>query len=225
MKKLIVKSFLSFAILLSITNYLLPVIYADQDCSDDLYYIDPDQSFCIHKSEGSLDENNECVYNFQEADTNNCASSNAETDNQPHLSIPSSTDPNTLTTDEQALANLDNGTLPPELAGNVKPETGGNFLTNLINQFLGFLLRQPITFVLRSDLQNQTQIPEEVQPDPSTEPIQRASENLGKDTGIYSINIPDEVQPDKKDPKTRDYEKTYEQSNFPEGIHPITGQN
>lgn len=124
--------------------------------------------------------------------------------------------------DEVAIENLNQGTLPSEIIQEVKPLQKSFFeqLIAFFLKFLGFNPTFPQIFHPRADSAQNAQIPPEIKPT-SQKPNELLPEFLGGSTGIYSISVPKEINQESKN--TRDFEKSYEKGNFPEGITPITG--
>lgn len=203
---------------------ILSPVYADENCPDDLYYPDSDQNACIHKSEGFLDEDDECVYNFEAVEQELCTDYDPSIYNeevsQSENDLPNS---NLLTGDEQALENLSNSTLPSELSDNIElePQNPLSQFIGTVLTLLGFNLNKPAVFIPRSDLQHQAQFPPEVKPSTNPNPYDRANNNLSKDVGVYSIDSPEELKKELK--STREAEDLFNCMNFPcdAGINPF----
>ncbi len=125
--------------------------------------------------------------------------------------------------DEAALGNLVNGTVPEQLAENPPTKLKGIFeiITDFIfNQVLGFRPSFESLFAARADVANNATIPNLLSPSSSSTPLEEVANDLGKNSGIYSLSLPLEVKGDLK--TTRDFERAFERANFPDGVHPIT---
>lgn len=124
--------------------------------------------------------------------------------------------------DENAIENINNGTLPTEISKNIPDNSNiqPSVLDQVINVFgfvIGSIQRLGI-FTFRAGVQHQAEIPTELKPK-SGNILDVATDFLGKKTGVYTINLPKEVLPDKI---LQNFENSYEKANFPEGVNPIT---
>lgn len=132
-----------------------------------------------------------------------------------------------LSPDEQAVEHLNQGLLPPEVNSSIKPQPGLFDFIGKLFSLLGFTPQKPEQLHPAAKLEHQSQLPEAVRPKPTNileEIATQIPQFLGQKgkVGIYQPNIPPEVQD--KASQTKDFEKLYQQSNFPEGIAPITGK-
>lgn len=140
------------------------------------------------------------------------------------------------TREEHAISNFKQGNLPAEIQETLKEEDKG-FLSNIFNtwnKLTGALINvfnkkpdQPEIMLGRSENLHQSNFPEELKPkqDKGVNPLDWLGNQfqglLGGSTGFYGADLPKFEEPLEK---VSDYEKSYEKSNFPEGINPITGQ-
>lgn len=133
-----------------------------------------------------------------------------------------------LTPDEQAVRLLNNSLLIDQVAGNIKEEDKNIFtpikdkVTGLIkslSNLLGFNPASPETLLPRASLQQQSKIPPQLEPKKDLNPIEKIKNLLGGNASVYGATLPSFEQTNKK---ADDWEKSYQQANFPDGINPIT---
>jgi hypothetical protein len=136
------------------------------------------------------------------------------------------TTPDTNTSEEQAVYNL-NTQLPPGVIPSEPKATDNNPLFNLINSiknWAGNLLFfnqpfHPVKVFQQSGSIHQAELPDELKPNPSSNPTDQLKESLSSQSGVYGVTLPDLGQKG-----IGQSEKNYEQANFPSGVNPITGQ-
>lgn len=136
--------------------------------------------------------------------------------------------PQRETVDEMALKKQ-MVTLPKKVEADVQPKERGFFekvtgnIGDLFKRVFGFTPSLPEIFASRAEILHQAKVPEDLKPEKG--PLKLSlptAENLGFNTGLYSVNLPLEIQQDSL--TTRDFEKLYEKAYFPQEIKPVTGQ-
>lgn len=135
-----------------------------------------------------------------------------------------------VSSEEQAVYNLNSGLLPDELAKIERPSE-----PSLIEKLLGVLRsliaglfkqgpQKPDKLYSQSETIHQVELPEELKPKSQGDqgPVEKLKRSLGTRTGIYGVELPDFVESlgDRVEP----YEEAYEKANFPDEVRPITGQ-
>lgn len=146
--------------------------------------------------------------------------------------IPSDPTPKYPSTEEQAVYNLNNASLPTDSIA--QPQTTDQNLfskfASLFDKFkallsiLAFKPNNPPALHSGSQVLEQTSLPGELTPTSSGDPINDLKTDLGSGTSKYGINLPDSLTPSSTDKPVQSYENFYQQSNFPDGVTPITGQ-
>lgn len=139
------------------------------------------------------------------------------------------TTPKNNTPEEQAVYNIDSGQLPI-LVDQTPPDTSSNIFSGIAGAIgslfssIGALFNptHPDQLVNQSSKSTQVIVPDQIKQEiDQKNPDDRTKAYFGKSTGVYGAQLPD-IQ-DQKD-TVGDYEQTYEQANFPDGVHPITRQ-
>ncbi|QQG43760.1 MAG: hypothetical protein HYW45_01925 [Candidatus Daviesbacteria bacterium] len=131
----------------------------------------------------------------------------------------------TINSEEQAVYNLNQNLLAPEAVKDKLPNQDlvsqilsgiGNFFSELVSK-AGQTLNIEKFFVQSETIQ-QTQTPPDVKLQGT--PIEQLKSFLRGPTGVYGTDLP--TLPGVE--KVKDYEETYQQANFPEGVKPVTEQ-
>ena len=141
------------------------------------------------------------------------------------------------TREEQSISNFKQGLLPEELRSEKRLQEQSaldqvfNALKNIPGFFLKIFKEEPLkkgTFLAESEDMHQSSFPPEIKPKSEDNHLfdfnwlgDQFKGLLGSFAGLYGADLP---KFDKSLEKVSDYEKGYEQANFPEGINPITGQ-
>lgn len=211
------KKFIVYGLWLMVIIYLTPIVHAGHEVGTEGKYCDGSEIW-----QDLLDGNHEytgtdCADFGQLCEMLENPPLNADARCQ---NVPATT--NLPTSDEVAVENLNQGLLPPDINQDIKPQEKNifqqiiAFLTNL----LGFKPTFPEIFHPRSDIQQNIHIPPEFKPQ-SDEENTLLPKFLGEEVGIYSVTVPSQIN--QQSINTRGFENTFEQANFPPGIHPITG--
>lgn len=138
------------------------------------------------------------------------------------------------TSDEKALENVNRAILPDEISKEVKEEEKDFFsqlfeeiiLNNILLQdnpffiLLGFLPKLPETLYPRSENQHQAELPPELKPEETQDPLEQIKGFLGEKIGFYNSSLPEEAQSDES---VREAEESFEKATYPQEInlHPI----
>lgn len=138
----------------------------------------------------------------------------------------------TMGPEEKAVYNMNQSLLPEQLAKEQGPpatETNifQQFLGNISNLFgrlfLGYIVNEPKMYVQSENL-DQSTAPQIIIPQTGNVG-QNIQGYLGKNTGVYGVNLPQEIQQVNPTGKPiGQIEEAFEKANFPEGVKPITGQ-
>ncbi len=141
------------------------------------------------------------------------------------------TTPKVNTPEEQAVYNIDNGQFPESIdQGALPPQTQQNIFSGIGNLIGGFFSsigalfspNHPDQLVVQSSKSSQVIVPDQIKQQVDQKPAdERTKSYFGNSTGVYGAQMPD-IQNQQNNVGA--YEQTYEQANFPDGIHPITGQ-
>lgn len=133
-----------------------------------------------------------------------------------------------VSSEEQAVYDLNKGLLPDERAQVEKPaeqsilQTLLNSLANIFNSLFKVGPADKTKLYSQSENIHQATLPEELKPKtPSL--VDRVKGFLGTSTGFYGADLPETVDKPAGNP-IEQYEKFYEQANFPDEVRPITGQ-
>lgn len=139
-----------------------------------------------------------------------------------------------LTSHECAIKKIDIATLPESISKNssldIKEKSKiASFFDNIL-AFFGFKISSPATLSPRSDDTINSKIPESAQSQDKNPQI-RTGENLGRNStdrpntgvGLYQYALPKEIQDKLVTPLN--FECLHETAIYPEGIHPITGND
>ena len=130
--------------------------------------------------------------------------------------------PTFAASEEQAIYNLNNSIFPDEVKAKQEPTdilTGiKNFFGNLFNGIFKIQPSNPEKTYTQSGNLQQATIPDEYREIKPNDLISNIKQFLGGSTGFYGQELPPELQ----NGNVWQFEKNYEQVNFPEGINPIT---
>ncbi len=233
MKKFTVYSLQLTVIFILYTLYfiLTPFVYAGHEVGTEGKYCDGSEIW-LDLPDGSHEySNTDCTLSGQVCKMfpSEGLTADAVCENPPPPPPPPPTptpSPKIPTPDEIALERKNQGLLPPEISSQIKPKDESLFskigdLFKQIFSIFGFTPASKETFSANAEIQKQTEIPSEIQSSSESNILEQTSQNLGEDAGIYSVAVPKEINQGSEN--TQDFEKTYQNANFPEGITPITG--
>ena len=132
---------------------------------------------------------------------------------------------NSKASEELAVCNINNGTLPIEVAHYSPPRNIFQQIKDILNTIVATLLFQlpgnSARMYDQSGSLDQVSVPSQVKPQQDV--IQNFKGYLGEKQGIYCVELPDQLKAsDTNDSAIKKCELTYEKSNFPDCIHPIT---
>lgn len=146
-----------------------------------------------------------------------------------------------VTREEQAVYNISNGNLPPEIVNEpIENEDGIKSFLDKAGEFVSSFFNAPKDkpkYYAQSERVNKGDVPDQVVPK-STSFFDSLLSFVGKNTGFYSNYLPPEFVKDDKvlgvnlttNPATlikpreiKDYEEAFETTHFPDGISPVTG--
>lgn len=194
----------------------------DNQCTEDIYYLDGTTDECIHKHGGFCNlDTNECAYAYDpEEDESKCATPEPTEEPPPAPSTPSQPIiPTTPPPEEQAVYSQSQGLLPGfknSITCNLNP----------IQQFFSAILSifnvnfcDPQNFYNESKFLHQSELPKKLSPTGSTE--DQIKGFLGGPTSSYGVTLPTFKN---QTGTVAETEKRYEKSHFPKDITPITGK-
>ena len=210
-------------IIIFINVILITSVYAGHEIGTEGKYCDGSEIW-LDVADGSHEySNTDCALSGQICNTDAICEDPPPPPSPPPTPTPT---PKIPTPDEIALERKNQGMLPQEISSQIEPKDESLFskIGNILQQFLsifGFTPASKETFSANAEAQKQIEIPSEIQPSVESNILEQTSQNLGEDTGIYSVTVPKEINQGSND--TRGFESTYEKANFPEGITPITG--
>lgn len=147
------------------------------------------------------------------------------------------------TSEEQAIYDLNNGSLPKEAVITTTDKQEG-FITQASNFVIGPILyivngvsgiaglgslfqkppSKPVQLISQSGSIHKSDLPAELTPPENAGIVDKVKGFLGNSTGFYPVDLPDFLKSTGLGPEITKRERAYEQANFPEGVHPITGQ-
>lgn len=147
------------------------------------------------------------------------------------------------TSEEQAIYDLNNSSLPKDAVVTTTDEQEG-LLTKASNFVLGPILyvvngassvvglgqlfksppKKPVQLITQSGSIHRSDLPAELAPPENAGIVDKVKGYLGNTAGFYPVDLPEFLKGNTSEHAITDREKAYEQANFPEGVHPITGQ-
>lgn len=133
-----------------------------------------------------------------------------------------------ISSEEQSVYNLNSALLPNELAQVEKPPEQNilqRLLTSLANIFSSLFKVGPADrtkLYSQSENIHQANLPQELGPK-NDSLVEKVKGFLGTSTGFYGVDLPETADKPAGNP-VEQYEKLYEQANFPDEVRPITGQ-
>lgn len=219
MKKVLIALLFTFSFL-----FISSSVSAAESCTDDFYYWDTNADACIYKHGGYFDaDTNECAYAFNVVASDLCPPIPTVTSTPTITPTPTRTPtptPVRVGSEEQAVYNLNTGTLPKQVIQN--PDSGLlERIFSVITQAFQTAVSNPAKLFAQSESIQQSTVSESLISPDDVPVIDRIKGFLGGPVGFYGVSLPKEVQ---SDTTIWPSEESYEKATFYQDIKVITGQ-